>query len=752
MSRLMSKSTPRPLAAIALLLASATAVMLEGTPTVATDSQAPAATTVQLDRLTLDVQRATGVRDVKRLQSVYAQFAEYGMWNQVADLFAERADAIFDETVLHGREEIRRYLVTTLGRGRDGMPVGGIFTQILQAPVVTLSEDGNRATGRWQDLTMRGQFGEQARWTGGFQVNDFVKEGGVWKIARLNYVHQFEGAYETGWKIVRPKNAFVPYHFTPAQAGKPVPDLPATIPASAPKTAAQTAAALTTLERQIMKLNEEDKIRNLQAIYGYYVDRKMWDDVTDLFTQDSAYERAGVGIYRGPAGVRKAMESEGGPISLRDGEIHDHLQLGIVVTIADSGVEAQARGLELSMLTPNNPQGYWAVSTFENHYAKIDGAWRIREMRIFPKMKTDYKVGWAKSRVIDPVPTGPLAPDQPSATDSPQVSAVVPVFNFPNPASGRPVTYPAGLRPVGADRLVQAAAPPAMPLPSGDVPTRLADAARKLAVSKAYDAIDNISSAFGYYLDDFQWQAYVENYSTSGRRKKGSGGFYVGRQHIFQVEAMGYGHMPPDRDSIRVHTRVQPVIDVAPDAKTAYIRTRMLLYFANPRTPAASFNSGMYPNDSAVLEDGIWKFNVGGSIDETYFNGWTARPTLEGEMVGGGRGARGGGRGAAAAAGPRPPSDGTGLANTRLGGRAPVGVVSTPQLDFPADASYDDMPYRGQGFVSTFPNYRNWPQIKPMWFHYKNPVSGRIPEFYCPDILTCDAEYRAGKLKLDSKR
>jgi hypothetical protein len=100
----------------------------------------------------------------------------------------------------------------------------------------------------------------------------------------------------------------------------------------------------------------------------------------------------------------------------------------------------------------------------------------------------------------------------------------------------------------------------------------------------------------------------------------------------------------------------------------------------------------------------------------------------------------------------RPPSDGTGLANTRLGGRAPVGVVSTPQLDFPPDASYDDMPYRGQGFVAAFPNYRNWPQIKPMWFHYKNPVTGRLPEFYCPDILTCDAEFRAGTLKLDSKR
>ena len=30
-----------------------------------------------------------------------------------------------------------------------------------------------------------------------------------------------------------------------------------------------------------------------------------------------------------------------------------------------------------------------------------------------------------------------------------------------------------------------------------------------------------------------------------------------------------------------------------------------------------------------------------------------------------------------------------------------------------------------------------WPGILPMWFHYKNPVSGRVPEHYWPDCVTC---------------
>jgi hypothetical protein len=30
-----------------------------------------------------------------------------------------------------------------------------------------------------------------------------------------------------------------------------------------------------------------------------------------------------------------------------------------------------------------------------------------------------------------------------------------------------------------------------------------------------------------------------------------------------------------------------------------------------------------------------------------------------------------------------------------------------------------------------------WPGILPMWFHYKNPVSGRVLENYWPDCVPC---------------
>ncbi len=64
--------------------------------------------------------------------------------------------------------------------------------------------------------------------------------------------------------------------------------------------APKTKATLAGLEQRIMVMNASDKARNLQNAYGYYLDQKMWDDVTDLFTSDGVLELGGVGLYDGP--------------------------------------------------------------------------------------------------------------------------------------------------------------------------------------------------------------------------------------------------------------------------------------------------------------------------------------------------------------------------------------------------------------------------------------------------------------------
>ena len=63
--------------------------------------------------------------------------------------------------------------------------------------------------------------------------------------------------------------------------------------------------------------------------------------------------------------------------------------------------------------------------------------------------------------------------------------------------------------------------------------------------------------------------------------------------------------------------------------------------------------------------------------------------------------------------------------------------------DFPADIPRSSMPLRHHGSLPG--DTIVWPDIKPMWFAYRNPVSGRVPPLYCPDLKTCERDLAASR-------
>ena len=684
---------------------------LPGGPAIAQPSSAAVAATPSVKVLSVELDRANALRSVKRLAYAYSQFGEYGLWSDMADLFSATGEIVLGNRTFRGHDAILEYLTKEYGNGQAGLPVGSINTQLMMAPVVNLAADGKTARGRWQELTMRGAYGGAANWSGGLQVNDYVNEGGVWKIQRMVVHAQLAGSYEEGWRTPVTPLPFIDYHYTTDEAGAPVPALTPAMIQAIDRSAASI--SLADVEHRVAAMNDEDEVRNLQNIYGYYQDRKMWDDVTDLFTPDAVFEIAGLGVYKGTAGVRRAMERNG-PAGLQRGQVNDQMMLNSIVEIAPNGVEARARGLQVGIITPKLGEAYWQTSNYENHYVKIDGKWRIREMRIYPKMYSDYYQGWHKSRIIEPVPIGKLAPDRPSpAANSPQTSAVIPAF-LNNPVTGRPVAYPAGFRIVGDDRLLPALKLPAASAKTGDEAARIVAAEKAGDRSLTWDAVENISSAWQYAFDDFQFQRYAEVYAERGWRKKANGTIWEGRNAIFKGEALSYGPMDIYRDWVRSHTRLQPVILVSDNGEEARMRTRMLIYSSTARG-AGSFNSGMY-HDYAVRERGVWKWAIGGWIDETYWNsrgyklGWAKpnEPLTEGQ-----------GSSRAAVVPPRDP----GLAERR------------EALSYPSDI--DSLGPRAAGIVNGAPGFAAWPDIKPMWFEYKNPISGRVPEYYCENAKVC---------------
>jgi hypothetical protein len=345
-------------------------------------------------------------------------------------------------------------------------------------------------------------------------------------------------------------------------------------------------------------------------------------------------------------------------------------------------MEARSRGLELGLLgEADRGTAFYTLAIFENRYVRQDDIWRIREMRIFPLMKTDYAQGWAKSQLVDPPPAKEYAPDRPAPESDVMTPGAIPVFFQPNPATGKPVTLSPGTKTLGHERLLPAPAAHSHAPTSGDLGARLAEAERRRAVSKAWDGAENMNSAYGDYLDDLDFGPLGKLFARNGNKEVPFIGVYIGRDRISARDATSPPPGLRPRTSLPIHWRTQPVILVASDGRSAAIRSRLFQTGSN-RTRASGLSGGMY-NDQVVLEDGVWKlWSV--EIDEFYFSS----PTYEG--------------GWSSAKDPDP-------ATTR-GPAAQNG-------SYPSDIPLTKLGERERGFRGGTGDTIAWPSILPMWFH-----------------------------------
>ncbi len=682
-----------------------------------------------LDELARDVDRAESMRAVKNLQRTYAHYSHYGLWNEMADLFAREAIFIFDEETIKGRKAIGEYLTSREGGGQQGLRSGAVHAQIIDHPVVNLSVDGESAKGRWYGFSLLCDDKGNASLQGGVFENEYVREDGKWKIRLHHFFPQYDGPYETGWHNWKGQDVgILPYHFTPDEAGIPIPAPVGTAP--------KTKATLAELEERLAIMNDEALVRNLQASYGYYVNRRMWDDVTDLFTSDGVYEVGGVGVYKGTAGVRKAVERMG-PAGLAHGVLNDRLQFDTVVSFAPGRREAHVRGMELGLLgEADKGEGYWEVSVYDNRFEKEGGLWKVREMRVFPLFKSKYSEGWGKSRIVETAQAGTLAPNAPvPADDAGEQGRIIPAFVSAHPVTGKTVTAPQGMKLVATKPLTGAIPAASGTKASTDMSSRMKDAFRKVMVATAYDAAEHVSSSYGFFADDSQWNWLSELFGKTGTKQIPFAGYYTGYDRISHGLFLEYGDpvsLNSKKASIAFHWRIQPVINVAPDGRSARIRT-YLFHPNTSKTGSGTLFGAMYPDDHLMLENGVWRlWNL--SLDEPYFEMPNWKSGWSGAMD---RSAAVPQRGAVAAPSQRgatPPVAATANAPARPRRFTGAALVAEFRPDVPiSELGKLQEHYRG-GTGEPW----SWPQILPMWWGYKNPVSGRQPELFLPDCVPCE--------------
>lgn len=606
-----------------------------------------------LAALTRDVDRAESVRAIKRLQRAWALYTDLGEWNAAAALFTDDAELVHADNRFKGRAAIRTYFETVVGQGHMGLPEKTLHVPFLMAPIITLAADGESAHGRWHAFSMRGSFGGEASWQGGIFRCTYERRDGRWKIAKQLFSPMLLGPYEGGWNPFTAELPMVPYDYEPAEIGAPFP-----LGLEAPAQGA-AAASLAALAGRIQALDDETEIRNLQNAYGYYVDFKMWDDVVDLFAPSGSVSIEGIGTYRGLDGVRRSFERSG-PAGLSYGEVNDHIQFNTVIEVSPGGRRARGRGVQLGMIGKDNKRAWWTLTRFDNLFVKQGGKWRFDAMRKSMWMMTDYFKGWAKDWQAQPLPDAAFAADDTAPAPLP------PIWQFER----------------------QPPAPPAIATASE------AAARRQLHAAAGADSCENLTGAYGQYLDDSQWDELGSIFAAQGERDSAGGGFIRTPARIASYSRKRYGSYNPHRTFANMHMLTQPVVHVASDGQKAQIRVRLLQTAILARQPAASGGwargpmmvTGIYEDD-VVFEDGAWKIqraDIDHLIYAPYDTGWTRIAQDAGRRV-------------------------------------------TPSLASVAGELFDA--------YNTGDIYPAFPKVPHMWFHYRNPVSGRTPPYLMPKYV-----------------
>lgn len=204
-------------------------------------------------------------------------------------------------------------------------------------------------------------------------------------------------------------------------------------------------AKIARLSKEAERIDDANKIENLQMAYGYYLDRGYWDEAADLFAADATVEMGDDGVYVGQDRIRKLIKAYGGGNpgpGLPYGQYYHHMQLQPVINVAPDGKTAKGRWREFSLLGQFHKYAKWAAGIFENEYVKEDGVWKIKKMHYYETFVAPYKGGWARLKPVKGDWASDVSrkfpPDGPPTTDyKPFPDVYVPPFHYKNPVTGK---------------------------------------------------------------------------------------------------------------------------------------------------------------------------------------------------------------------------------------------------------------------------------------------------------------------------
>ncbi|KAF2119090.1 SnoaL-like domain-containing protein [Lophiotrema nucula] len=214
------------------------------------------------------------------------------------------------------------------------------------------------------------------------------------------------------------------------------------------------------LQKEVTRVSDQEEIRKLQYKYGYYLDKCLYQEVAELYSDhpDTCVEFLG-GRYNGKDGVKRlyigrfanAFTGRNGPVH---GFLLDHPQIQGIVDVNPEGTRAKGRFRSMmaagthESIKDTHPRGlvqWWEGGIYENEYIKEDGIWKIFRLKYFPFWHATFEKGWSYTKpnyvpFLNTVyPEDPQGPNE--LLDNPMLwpdTRVVP-FHYQHPITGVPV-------------------------------------------------------------------------------------------------------------------------------------------------------------------------------------------------------------------------------------------------------------------------------------------------------------------------
>jgi hypothetical protein len=151
------------------------------------------------------------VNAIRKLHYAYGYYIDFCRYDEVVQLFSKTGEMIFLSGIYRGHDSIARVFKTwfqnLFTQGKPGPVDGFVLDHFQMQDIITVANNRKTAKGRFRALLLGGSHESRAYKPqeppeefseAGLYENEYVRESGVWKIKKLDYVVQWQATYGKG--------------------------------------------------------------------------------------------------------------------------------------------------------------------------------------------------------------------------------------------------------------------------------------------------------------------------------------------------------------------------------------------------------------------------------------------------------------------------------------------------------------------------------------------------------------------------